>query len=106
MLCFLGILMRHVEIDMIFATLLHLAVDGAGHNVSRSQREARVVFLHELLAVEVAQHGAVAAHSFGDQETGAIAGMEQRRGVELDELHVLHGTLGAIDHGDAVARSH
>ena len=29
--------------------------------------------------------------------------MEERRGVELDELHILHRALGAIYHGYAVA---
>ena len=32
--------------------------------------------------------------------------MEESRGVELYELHVLDGTLGAVDHGDAVAGGH
>ncbi len=32
--------------------------------------------------------------------------MEQRRGMELDEFHVGHGALGAVHHGNAVARCH
>ena len=33
-----------------------------------------------------------------------LAGVIEGRGVELDELHVLHRGLGAVGHGDAVAR--
>jgi len=67
------------------------------------QRQARVVFLHELRAVDVLQDGSVAAHRLRDQETGTVARMVQRGGVELDELHVADRALGAVDHGDAVA---
>ena len=37
MLGLLGILVRHVKIDMVLASLLHLAVDGAGHHVTRCE---------------------------------------------------------------------
>ena len=62
-----------------------------------------MVFVHELLAVGQPQDGPEAAHGFGDQEVGLLAGVVERRGVELDELHVLGHRLGAVAHGDAVA---
>ena len=40
-----------------------------------------------------------------DEEVGFLAGVVERRGVELDELHILYETFGTVDHGDAVARS-
>ena len=102
----LGILVGDVEIDVVVAPLLHLVVDGPGHDVARGEREARVILLHELLAVERTEHAAIAAHGLGDEVAGAVAGVEQGRGVELDELHAAHRALGPVDHRDAVARGH
>ena len=102
----LGILVGHVKIDVVLASLLHLVVNGTGDHVARRQRQARVILLHELLTSQVAQYAAVAAHGFGDQEGGTIAGMIQGRGMELDKLHVLDSTLGTIDHGDTITSSY
>ena len=102
----LGVFVGDVEIDVVFAALFHLVVDGACDNVARGEREPFVIFLHEFLAVECAEDASVAAHGFGDEEAGAVAGVEEGRGVELDELHVFHSSLGAVDHGDAVACGH
>ena len=100
----LGILVGDVEEHVVLAPLLHLRVDGAGHHVAGRQLHAlRVVALHEALSGEVAQYAAVAAHGLRDQEVGAVAGVEECGGVELDELHVLHRALGAVDHRYAVA---
>ena len=101
----LGVLVGHVEADVVEGVNLHLVVDGAGHDVARSQREAFVILLHELLAVGQAQDAAIAAHGLGD-EVGrmGLGRVVEHGGVELHELHVLHLALGAIDHGDAVAR--
>ena len=102
----LGVLVRDVEADVVQSVNLHLAVDGAGHDVARGQREPFVVLLHELLAVRQAQDAAVAAHSLGD-EVGRmrLLRVEEHGGMELHELHVLHLSLGAIDHSYAVAGS-
>ena len=100
----LGVLVRHVEVDEVGTPFGHLAVDGAGHHVARREGFHRVVFVHELLAVGQPQDGPEAAHGFGDQEVGLLAGVVERCGVELDELHVLGHRLGAVAHGDAVAR--
>ena len=103
-LCFLGVFVRHIEADVVDAVDFHLLVDGACHDVARGERESLVVFLHELLAVRQAEDAAVAAHGFRD-EIGRVrfAGVEEGGGVELDKFHVLHRSLGAVGHGDAVA---
>lgn len=102
----LGVLVGDVEEDVVVAVELHLRVDGTGHHVAGSELQTAVILLHEALPLEVAQDAAVAAHGLGDEERGAVAGVEKRRGMELYELHVLHRTLGAVDHGDAVAGGH
>ena len=99
----LGVFVGHVEIHVVVAALLHLAVDGAGHHIARCKRQARIILLHKFLAAQVAQHGAVSAHGLGDEECGTVAGMIEGCGVKLHELHVFHRALGAIDHGYAVA---
>ena len=99
-----GIFVRDVEVDEVRSPLGHFAVDGAGHHVARRQRFHRVVFVHELLAAGQAQDGPEAAHGLGDEEVGLLAGVVERGGVELDELHVFGDRLGAVAHGDAVAR--
>ena len=99
------ILMGDIEVDVIVASQFHLTVDRPGHDVARRQRETRVILLHELLASEVLQDSSVATHRLGDQEAGTVARMIEGCRVELDEFHVLHLSLGAIDHRDTVARS-
>ena len=96
--------MGDVEADVVEAVNFHLLVDGSGHDVAWCQRQALVVFLHELFAVGQAQYAAVAAHGLGDEVGGmGLALMEEGGGVELHKLHVLHSAFGAIDHGLAVA---
>ena len=101
----LGILMRHVQTHMVEGVNLHLVVDGTSHDVAWGQREAFVILLHELLAVGQSQDAAIAAHGLGD-EVGrmGLQRVVENRGMELHKLHVLHLSLGTIDHGDAVAR--
>ena len=50
----LGILVGHVQEDVVLASLLHLVVDGAGHHIAWGKRQARVILLHEFLASQVA----------------------------------------------------
>ena len=106
LLSLLGVFVCDVEIHMVFATHLHFIVDGTCHNVAWSEREARVVLLHELLAVERAEHSSVATHSLGDEERRTVAWVIKGSRVELNELHILNCSLGAIYHGNAVACSH
>ena len=49
-----GILVGDVEVDVVVAVLLHLAVYGAGHYVAWRETQTRVVFVHEFLAAQVA----------------------------------------------------
>ena len=96
--------MGDVETNMVDAVYFHFLVDGAGHDVAGCEREPVVVFLHERLSVGQFQYAAIAAHGFGDEIGGmGLAGIVEHGGVELHKLHVLHGSLGTIDHGDAVA---
>ncbi len=104
--CLLRILMSHVEIHMVIAMQLHLTVDGTRHNIARSERQAWIVLLHELLAAKIAEHTSITPHRFCDQERRAVAGMIKSRRVELYEFHVGYRTLGTVDHGYAVAGSH
>ena len=101
-----GVFVRHVQIDMVVTPVLHLGIDGTCHDVARCQRQTFIVLLHEFLAVQRAKYAAIAAHRFRNQERRTVAWMEERRGMELHELHVLDGTFGAIDHRDTVARRH
>ena len=85
---------------------LHLFVDGAGYDVAWSQRQTFVVLLHKRLAVRQFQYAAIAAHSLGDEIGGvSLVGIMKHRGVELYKLHIGHGSLGAINHGDTIAGS-
>ena len=96
--------MGDVQTDVVQTVNLHFLIDGTSHNVTGSQRQALVVLLHEGLAVGQLQDAAVAAHGLGDEVGGVcLVGIVQHRGVELYEFHVCHGTLGTINHGDAVA---
>ena len=90
---------------MVDTVYLHLLVDGASHDVTRSKREALVILLHERFAVRQTQYAAVTAHSLRDKEGGmGLAGMIKRCRMELHELHVLHRSLSTINHSLAVAR--
>ena len=102
----IGVLVRHVEVDEVLAAARHFAVDGPGHDVARCERFHRVVLVHELLARLQAQDGPETAHGLRDEEVGFLARVVERRGVELDVLHVLGDGLGAVTHGDAVAGRH
>ena len=59
--------------------------------------------MHELFTTKITQHGTIAAHSLCNQERRTVAGMEQRCGMELYELHVLNSTLGTVHHGNTIA---
>jgi len=98
------VLMGDVQTDMVQTVDLHLLVDGSCHDVAGGQREAFVVFLHEGLAIGQFQDAAIAAHGLGNEVGGMrLLGVVEHRRVELYEFHVGHCSLGAIDHGDAVA---
>ena len=100
----LSVLHGHVEAHVVEAMDFHFMVDGPRHDVAWSQRLARIVLLHELAAVGQFEDSPVAAHGLGDEEGGmGLGGIVKNCGVELHKLHVLHGGLGAVGHGNAVA---
>ena len=105
LLGFFRIFVRDVQIYMVVATLLHFAVDGTCHDVTRGKRKTRIIFLHKLFTTHIAQYGTISAHRFRNQETGTVARMIKRCGVELDELHILYETFGTVDHGNTVSGS-
>ena len=84
------------------ARTFHLAIYGAGDDVTRREGAAGVVALHEGLAVAVHEYGPFAAHCLADEETLGVWVVEAS-GMELDELHVLNLRAGALGHCDAVA---
>ena len=94
-----------VEAAVGIARALHLTVDRARHDVARRERPARVVLLHERLPLAVHEHGPLPAHGLADEEPLRLRVVEAR-GVELDELHVLHLRAGAPGKRHAVARRH
>ena len=106
LLGFFGVFVGDVQIHMVFTALFHFVVDGTCHDVTRGQRESRVILLHEFLSVFGAQHAAITAHGFGDEERGAVSRVEKGCRMELDEFHVLHCSLGTVYHGNAVSRGH
>ena len=63
----LRVLVGHIQTDMVDRVNLHLIINRARNDVARCERQTRVVFLHELLAVRQAQNTSVAAHGLGDQ---------------------------------------
>ena len=100
-----GVFVRHVEADVVQSVNFHLAVNGPGNDVSWSQREALVVFLHKLFAIGQTQDAAIATHGFRNQiGRMRLLRIEEHRWMELYEFHVLDAPFGTIHHGNAVAR--
>ncbi len=99
-----GIARRYVEIDKLVAADLHLVVDASGNNVARSERAHLVIAVHKFVAVLQPQHTAEAAHGLRDQERRPLARVVKRRGVELNELHILRRPFGTVNHRYAIAR--
>ena len=101
---FFGVFVGHVQVDMVFAAELHFVVDSAGYDVTRGERKARVILLHELLAVHCAEYAAVAAHGLGDEERGTVARVVEGRGVELDERAVGWNWMNSMSFTAPLAR--
>ena len=81
--------------------LADLFDDGAADDVARGELAIFVIVKHEAVAVAIDEVGAFAADGFGD-EGAAGAGDIERRGVELDHLHVAERGTRAVGHGVAV----
>ena len=95
----LGAEVPQVEVHVVraadAAALVDLGGDGAGGDVARGQLHGlgRVPG-HEALALAVDEVAALAAAGLAHEDVRG----EQARGVELDELHVLHGHAGVVGH--------
>ena len=50
MACLFGVFVRYVKIYMVVAVEFHFAVYSACNNVTRRQRQSRVILLHEFIA--------------------------------------------------------
>ena len=100
------IFVRHVQIDMVFTPLFHLAIDRTGYDITGSQGKTGIIFMHELLSAKVSQYSSISAHRLGDEERGTVARMIQGGRVELDELHIFYGAFRAVNHGDTVSGSY
>lgn len=92
-----------VEEEMFGARYFHLVVDSACYYVARGERETRVVLVHKLLALDIFEDSASAAHSLGDEESRFLGGVIERGRMELDELHILKHSARAVYHSDTVA---
>ena len=103
LLSLLCILVCDVKAHMVKGMNLHLVVDGTSHDVTRSKTETLIIFLHELLTIRQTENTSVTTHGLC-YEIGRVSllWVEQYRWVELYKLHVLHLTLGTINHGYTV----
>ena len=97
--------MAGVEPHVVHVVAVHNLFHGPHHHVSRRQFRARVRLHHETFPLGIAQIGAFAPKSLGQQKCGVLLRGE-RRGMELQELHVAHHRPGPIGHGVTVAGSH
>ena len=102
----LWILMGYIETDMIQSVNLHLFIDGTSHDVTRSQTQSLIIFLHETFAVRQTQDATISTHSLGDEEGRmSLARMIKSGWVELDKLHVGYSSLGTVYHRLAITCS-
>ena len=102
---FFRIFMCYIKVYMVFAAMFHFAIDGTCYDIAWSERQTRIVLLHELLACQVTQYTSVTTHRLSNKETRTIARMEECCRMELNELHILYYTFGTIYHCDTVACS-
>ena len=103
LLRFFRIFVSDIQIYMVFSTLFHFTVDGAGYNVTWCKRETRIVFLHEFFASEVSQYSSISAHGFCNQEARTVARVIQGGRMELNKFHVFHYPFGTVYHGNTIS---
>lgn len=96
-----------VEVDAVGPGFFNLVVDGACYDVAGCEGFTVIVFLHEFVALFIAENTSLAADGLGNEEGACLGasggGVEEAGGVELDEFHVGDGGAGAPCHGDAVS---
>ena len=90
-----------VKVDVVGAVGAHHPVDRLGHDVPGRQLGQFMLAEHEPLPVPVDQVSTLAPQRLGDQGLDAgrrrrdrIGRHRQRRGMELDELHISHAGPG------------
>ena len=99
-------LVADVEIGARLAGALEFVVNGAGHDVARGEAGHLMVPLHEFDKLAFApdlEHGTLAADGFADEERLGLRVIEAG-GMELEEFHVGNLGVGAVGHGDTIAR--
>ncbi len=86
------------------AALLDLGVGGEGDAVAGGEFHAGgVVAAHEPFAQVVAQDAALATRGLTDQRAGRVLGLDDPRGVELDELRITQPRTGVHRQPEGVA---
>ena len=103
--CFCCILVCDIEKNMFITPLLHLTVNGTGHDVAWCERAATVVFMHELLSINCLQDTTIATHRLGDQKGGTCTWMIECCGMKLHKLHTLDLSLGTGYHRNSITCS-
>ena len=91
-----------VEVGTGLAVLGEVLLDRAGGDVAGRQRTERMHALHELPAVAVDQHRALAPQGFRDEERRG-APLEEHRRMKLHVFQVDQARAHAVRHRDAVA---
>ena len=103
MLGLFRVFVRHIKAHMVDGMDLHLVVDSSCNDVTRCQRQTRIVFLHKLLSVRQTKYTSVSAHRLGDEvRRMGLLGIVEAGRMELNKLHILDHTFGAMNHRNAV----
>ena len=106
MLGFFGIFMSNVKTNVVYTMYLHLLIYSSRHDITWSQREAFVIFLHEGLASRQSEYATITTHSLSDEVSRmSLAWMIERCRVELHKLHICNRSFSSIDHSHTVTSS-
>ena len=82
----------------------HLVDNGTRYHIARCKFSHGMVLRHEATHLEIAQVSALTPQGFGEEKAGSALQI-QRRGMELNELHVADLGAGAKGHRHSVAGS-
>ena len=92
---------------MVQTVNLHLVIDSTSYDITWSQTQTRVVFLHKLFTIRQTQDTSVTTHRFGNQiGRMRLSGMEKCCRMELHELHIFDDSFGTIHHRYSVTGSY
>ena len=101
----LGVEAGQVEVIELAPAAVHFHHQRARNHIARRELGGLVIARHEAIVLDVSEHAALAAQGFRKQKPRGVRHKE-RRGVELDELHIGKGRARAICHTHAIATSH